>query len=307
MAFLFNSDAERAKVFAAEFARELPGLRFASRPDAVDAAEVRYLLTWTAPEGIQQYRNLEVLFSIGAGVDQIDTTGLPPTVKLVRMVDEEIVRMMQEYATMAVLALHRDLPGYLAQQADAVWRARSARQARERRVGVLGLGVLGAAVLERLEPFGFQLQGWSRSPRSIPGVACYSGRSELKSFLGQTDILVCLLPLTAETHGILDAELFSALPCGASLVHVGRGPQLDHGALLEALDNGQISSAVIDVTEPEPLPSGHPFWRHPKALLTPHIASVTSPRSAARAVIENIRRHEDGIDPIGLVDRSRGY
>ena len=307
MTFVFQSTAERADIFRAAFARELPDLRFVTDPAAVDPADVRYWLTWKQPDDMMRYAGLELMFSVGAGVDQFRPEALPTGTKLVRMIEDGIVRTMQEYVVMAVLGLHRGLPAYVRQQRREEWVLRHGPVAERRRVGVLGLGVLGVAVLEALRPFGFPLAGWSRSSRSIAGIECFSGAQTLSAFLARTDILICLLPLTPETRGLLDADLFAKLPSGASLVHVGRGPQLDQMALIEALDRGHLSSAFVDVTDPEPLPAGHPLWAHPKVILTPHAASNTNAETAAEAVIANLKRHQAGLEPIGLVDTTIGY
>ena len=308
MTFLYKGHPGRGVLWARSFAGRAPELPFRIWPDIGDPDEVRYLAVWKPPDDIAAtFPNLELLFSVGAGVDQFDLTQLPPHIPLIRMIDPGIRESMIEYATMAVLALHRDLVDFIAQQRDQVWREIQIASASSRRVGVMGLGLLGQAVLERLKVFGFPLAGWNRSPRSISGVTCYAGESALPEFLAQTDILVCLLPLTAETRGILNRDLFEVLPRGAKLVNVGRGGHLVADDLIDALDRGVLSAAVLDVAEPEPLPTGHPFWTHPRILLTPHNASMTIPESAVDYVLETIGRHRRGEALPGLVDRERGY
>lgn len=303
MAVLYLSDAARGRIFADVFGERAPDLAF-HIGSAPDPATVEYLITWTPRPDLSLYPRLRLIFSIGAGVDQFAMADLPPQVGVVRMLDPGIARQMQEMAVMAVLAMHRDLPAYLAQARDGVWKAHQNRPARQRRVGVLGLGNLGQAVLEALGPFGFPRAGWSRTPRQIAGVDCHT---DLTLFLRQTDILICLLPLTPETFGILDARLFAALPQGARLVHLGRGAQLDHDALHAALDRGQIEAAFLDVTDPEPLPPDHWLWRDPRVIVTPHVASQTSADEGAAHVLEGILADRAGRPVKGLVDRVRGY
>jgi glyoxylate/hydroxypyruvate reductase A len=308
MTFLYKANATRGLEWARCFAARAPDLPFRLWPDIGDPAQVGYLAVWAPPENIAAtFPNLELVFSVGAGVDQFDFSQLPAHVPLIRMLEPGIAESMVEYVTMAVLALHRDLLHFIAQQREQTWREIRITQAARRRVGVMGLGLLGQAVLERLKLFGFPLAGWNRSPRTIQGVSCYSGDQALSDFLAQTDILVCLLPLTSETRGILNTSLFERLPRGAQLVNVGRGGHLVEADLIEALERGRLSAAVLDVAEHEPLPVGHPFWSHRRILLTPHIASMTTPETAVEFVLDTIGRHRRGETLPGRVDRERGY
>lgn len=308
MALLYKSDPARGAEWAAILAQKAPDLSFRIWPEIGDPADIRYFAAWMPPDDLMtQFPNLELLISVGAGVDHFDLSKLPPDLPVARMVEPGIVDGMVEYVSMAVLSLHRDLIDYVAQQRAEVWKQIRVRPASTRRVGVLGLGMLGEACCRMLVPFGFQVAGWSRSGREIDGVTSFAGTDALPEFLARTDILVCLLPLTDETRGMLNAELFAQLPKGAKLVNSGRGAHLDQDALLAALDSGQISAAVLDVTSPEPLTTGHPLWSHPRVLVTPHIASMTQPETAVEVVLENLRRHQAGEPLIGLVDRQRGY
>lgn len=303
MALLYQSLAERGAVFQRVFAADMPDLAF-HMAEAPDPAAVEYLFTWAPPADLSAWPNLRLIFSAGAGVDQFDLSALPPQIGVVRMLDPGIARQMQEMAVLATLALHRDLPAYLAQGRQGIWQPHPHRATARCRVGVMGLGNLGCAVLEALRPFGFDLAGWSRSARQIDGVTCLT---DLPQFLARTDILICLLPLTDETRGVLDAGLFAALPQGARLVHLGRGAHLDVPALQGALNSGQLAAAFLDVTDPEPLPGDHWLWRDPRVIVTPHVASHTDAEAGARHVLAAIRADRTGQPVPGLIDRSRGY
>mgnify|MGYP001552382052 CR=1 FL=1 len=308
MTFLYKADPNRGATWKKLLAREMPELPFRIWPDIGNPKEVRFLATWQPPLDLTtQFPNLEILFSTGAGTDQFDFAAIPPTLPVVRMVESGIVQGMVEYVTLAVLSQHRDWRTYQDQQRAGTWQAHPVRPASSRRVGVLGLGNLGRAVLDRLHAFGFSCAGWSRSPQQIFGVECHHGPDGLQALLARTEILICLLPLTDSTRGILRKRLFDQLPHGATVINVGRGGHLVQDDLLRALDAGQLSSAVLDVCDPEPLPPEHPFWSHPKVVLTPHIASMTQPETAVDAVIDNLRRYRQGLPMIGLVDRARGY
>ena len=308
MSVLYKSDPVRGRVWAQVLAERAPEVEFHIWPDQGDAQRVEYLVAWEPPAGwITTFPNVKVLFSSGAGVDQLDLASVPEHIQVVRMVEPGIVQGVVEYVVMSVLMLHRRMPQYCRQQVAAEWRSVKAVQASSFTVGVMGLGVLGQAVLERLGAFGYRRRGWSRSRKDLDGVATFAGDERLEEFLAGCDALVCLLPLTQDTRGILGRRVFSALPSGASLINAGRGAHLDEAAMIEALDSGRLSQVILDVTEPEPLPATHPFWKHPRILLTPHIAGSTQPETAALVLLENIRRHQRGEPMHDAIDRSRGY
>lgn len=309
MGLLYLSSPERGVIWKPLLSAALPNVPFWDGLDEVpDPNAVRFVACWIAPDDLfERFPNIELLISVGAGVDQFDFEALPDHVQVVRMITPGIREMVQEYVALGVLALHRDVPLYVQQQRQSLWRASRVHLARRRRVGVMGLGQLGVAALNALQPFGFQLSGWSRSGKDITGVTTFAGPKELPAFLAKSDIIVCLLPLTPETDGILNGDLFAQLPKGASLVHCGRGEHLDSDAFLAALQSGQVSSAMLDVTAPEPLPDTHPFWSHPNIMLTPHVASETDFEEGAEFCAQILQAHLRKTAIPGLVSKKQGY
>lgn len=308
MALYYTAAPERGRIWKSMIANALPDLEVRLAPEIGDPADIRFLAAWTLPPGlIETLPNLEVLFSLGAGVDQLDLSQVPDHVTIVRLIEPNLADGMAEYVAMMVLALHRDLYAYADRQRERLWQPLPQVPARDRRVGVAGLGEMGRAALAALRPFGFALSGWSRSPRDLPGVTCFHGPEGLRDFAAQTDILVNLLPLTPETRGILGAELFGRMPQGAAIVSAGRGGHLDAPALIAALDSRQLSRAILDVTPVEPLPTDDPLWTHPRIVVTPHVAAATDIDGSGKAVIVNLRQHLEGEPMVGIVERDRGY
>jgi glyoxylate/hydroxypyruvate reductase A len=277
--------------------------------DPGDPAEIEIAVVWKPPAGgLKRFPNLRAIVSIGAGIDHVlADPELPKHVPIIRTTGEDLKVRMREYVVLHVLRLHRRLPEIDAAQARCEWLQLVNPPAYERRVGLMGLGNLGADCARALQAVGFDVAGWSRRPRTIDGVKSYAGEEGLATFLERTEVLVCLLPLTSSTEGILNADLFSKLPRGASIINAARGGHLVEGDLLAALDTGQISSATLDVFRTEPLPGDHPFWSHPKVLVTPHVASLIDPVTGGKTIAANVRKFLAGEPVPDLVDPDQGY
>lgn len=305
----YSSAGEHAEKWRGALAAVLPDLIFLPWQDVTDPAAVDAALCWLPPEGwLASLPNLKMVHSLGAGVDHVFLDKLYPAhVPLVRLVDPYMTRAMTEYVTFQVLRLHLREPTYRRQQQDLLWKAHSPPRASERRIGILGLGELGAASAASLVGLGFDVAGWSRTPKTLEGVTCFAGDDGFKAFLARTEILVCLLPLTPSTEGILSAAAFALMPRGAGIINVGRGRHLVEADLLVALDSGQLSEAVLDVFPKEPLAKDHPFWKHERIVVTPHVAALTNPGTASLVVAENLRRLMRGETFPDRVDLSSGY
>ncbi|MEM7225367.1 MAG: glyoxylate/hydroxypyruvate reductase A [Pseudomonadota bacterium] len=309
MALLFQSKDDRAEPWVAALRHYGPELDVRIWPDAGDLAEIDYALVWKPPRGLlKTFPSLKVIFSIGAGIDHLASDPeLPRHLPVVRMVEPGLTAGMTEYVVFNVLAHHRRLLDVQALQRATDWDMLEVPIAPQRSVGILGLGVLGSEAARALVALGFKVAGWSRSPKSVDGVESFHGADGLKPFLARSEIVACLLPLTEETNGVLNADAFAAMPRGAGVINAGRGAHLVEDDLLAALESGQVGAAYLDVYSQEPLPPEHPFWSHPRVLMTPHIASITVPDSAAKTVVEGIRRFEAGKALDNVVDLDHGY
>ena len=298
--------AKEQEAWRRALAEQLPG---ADVYVGQDAPLCDYAVVWKPPASMfSVQRRLKALFSLGAGVNGLlADPSLPRDVPLVRMEDCGMAAQMVEYALYVALRHYRRFPFFEQAQQRRQWAPQPLRLRSEFRVGVLGLGILGGAVARALADFGFTVSGWSRTAKSIPGVQCHHSASGLDAVVSSSQVLFLLLPLTKETKRLLDRHCLEKLPTCSVVANLSRGEVVDDRALLEALDTWRVAEAHLEVFEHEPLARDHPYWKHPRVRLTPHIAALTPYAVASRQVAEKILRLHAGEAISGVVDRARGY
>lgn len=275
-----------------------------------DSAHADYALVWKPPiEMLAGRERLKAIFNLGAGVDALLLMAqhIPANVPLYRLEDAGMGEQMADYVSLAVLGYFRRMDDYRELAKQALWQPKPANHKADFKIAVLGLGVLGRAIVERLQALNFPVVGWSRAPKNIVGADCYSGEAGLQSCLSKATVVVCILPLTPETEGLLNRTRLMYLPRGSYVINVGRGAQLVEEDLLALLHSGHLAGATLDVVQTEPLAPQHPFWREPKITITPHVSALTLMDQSEAQLVEKIQQLELGLPVSGLIDRSKGY
>ncbi len=309
MSMLLLAPELDAQPWVKHLRRQDPGLDLRIWPEVGPPEDVLFVLSWKHPLGVmKRFPQLKCIASLGFGVDHVlRDPDLPAGVPVTRIVDAGMVDAMSTYVLAAVLSHTRQFNLYRRNQALKTWTARIPKHPHDVRAGIMGLGHLGSDAARKLHALGFPVTGWSRTPKSIDGVTGFAGEGDLDDFLSGADILICLLPLTSATQGILNRRTLSKLPTGAYLINAARGEHLVEGDLIAALESGHLSGACLDVFREEPLPESHPFWSHPQVTVTPHVASLTYPRDVAPQIVANYHRVRTGQLPWNVVDLKRGY
>ena len=278
------------------------------RPWSPGAPPADHAVVWAPPQQfLDEQPGLQALFNIGAGVDALMKLRLPPEALVVRLDDAGMSVQMAEFVCHAVIRHFRELDGYERDIAQGQWTFRKPRLRADYPVGVLGLGVLGQRVAQALAAFEFPVRGWSRSAHHVEGVECFAGAAQFDDFLAGTRVLVNLLPLTPETENLLDRDTLGKLQPGGYVINVARGAHLVDADLIELLDSGHLAGAALDVFRSEPLPADHPFWRHPKIVVTPHTSARTLRDESIAQIAGKIRALQRGEPIAGVVDRKKGY
>ena len=308
MAILVVSPGRDPKVWVRELRNQLPDEEVHSWNEdlKIDKETVDFAVSWKHPFGLyKDFPNLKVISSMGAGVDHI--TGDPEIsrdILITRIVDEQLTIDMSAFVLALIMSYLKNISNH---HCNNTWEPKKYLRIEDAHVGILGLGTLGGGLAKLLLKNDFKVAGWSNSEKQIEGVSTFHGKDQLPEFLKSVNILVCLLPLTPETEGILNNDLFKKLPKGAYVINVARGEHLVEEDLLEMVQNGHLSGASLDVFRKEPLPEDHPFWKEPKIMITPHIASITDPRMVVPQVADNYRRLQKGLELKNVVPPEKGY
>jgi glyoxylate/hydroxypyruvate reductase len=306
MNILFASEMEKLQSWLPLLSSALPDDRITSWENCAAGEKIDVALVATPPKGtLKRLGGVKLIQSLWMGVEGLlADPDYPKGVPLARLVDPGMVAAMSETVVAHVLDWHRRHNQYRAQQRERKWLRLTQYMASDRTVGLLGLGELGTDAARRLLALGFNVAGWSRRPKDVPGVRCYT---ELAAMLPACNVVVCLLPLTAQTRGILNRENFGKMPKGGCVINLARGGHVVTADLLAALDSGHLSHAYLDVFEKEPLPADSPLWAHPRIGITPHSAALTEPRTAVPKIVENVERARRGEAPLNRVDFEAGY
>ncbi len=309
MSLVIFSKVHKATPWLEALRRAGPDIEVITHDKIRDNEKVFFALAWNHPKGVfKEFPNLKCISSMGAGVDHImEDPGIPEKTEVVRIVDPLLSKDLSEFALAQVMNHLRGISNYRMQQAGKTWKKRMYRRVSEVKIGVMGTGAIGNKVATYLQRCGFFVTGWGKNPAKPAEYERYHGKAQLDNFLKQADILLCLLPLTPETKGILNKQTLGKLPPGSFLINLGRGQHVVDQDLMQLLDSGHLSGASLDVFEQEPLPEDHPFWMHPQIQVTPHVASLTTPESVAPQIIENYRRAMSNRPLLNRVNKKQGY
>ena len=302
-------EAENLELLVTQLKTSIPDLDINIWPEVENLDKIEAIITWKPPLGImKKFPNLKGIISFGAGVEEIvRDPNIPQNIPIVRIVEPYVTSRMSQYILLAVLRFHRQAFEYQRLQKLRQWKPLPLPETNSYNIGILGFGVLGSDVTQKLNSLGFPIRVWSRTPKNIDGIECFYGQDQLKLCVSKSQILVCLLPLTTKTEGILNHEIFSAMPQGGYLINVARGQHLVEKDLLEALDSGQLSGACLDVFSREPLPENHPFWSHPQITITPHVATQTDSEYWTKPIVDAIRCLRAGLPLKNVVNCQQGY
>ncbi|SMO75932.1 2-hydroxyacid dehydrogenase [Fodinibius sediminis] len=309
MSLLFIAPDRNMSEWVDQVNRIDPNIEIDLWPAIEDKERVQFAVCWNQPSHIlDSFPNLKAVSSLGAGVDHLlSDDALPGEIPICRIVSSTLVQQMTEYILGAVISIRRHYMTYLRQKDQQQWQIHNHTLPSQSSIGVMGLGEMGSPVARQLAKLGYAVSGWSRTPKQLDKITCYAGRDELPDFLQESQILICLLPLTDQTRSILDLDLIKQMKSPGWIINAARGEHLVDEDLIYALDRGLLRGAWLDVFSEEPLPDKHPFWNRPNIMITPHAASITHPPEAAEQIVDNYKRALSGLALKQRVNRTLGY